>query len=184
MKKRKIINKKRSPFDIILDITVFVFVISLLLWAICSETTAVIAISKNYSKTITVLSIVTIILSAITIIGMVSFFVMDKPSFKKKLFSRNLPSDTVDQMSGEQFEKYVADQLYDAEWSNISLTPASSDHGVDIIAVHEGKKYAIQCKRYKYAVNTKAIQEVYTGRGFYDADFAVVITNSTSEYRL
>lgn len=48
-----------------------------------------------------------------------------------------------------------------------------------MIAYKNGEKYGIQCKYYTHTVGNKAVQEAYSGAGFYDCDHAVVMTNST-----
>jgi HJR/Mrr/RecB family endonuclease len=37
---------------------------------------------------------------------------------------------------------------------------------------------AIQCKHYSQPVGNKAVQEVYSGKDFYNTDIAVVVTNN------
>ena len=81
-------------------------------------------------------------------------------------------------MSGEQFERYVANQLEARGYHNIQFTPATGDYGVDILATKHGRVYAFQCKRYNGSVGVRAVQEVYSGSRKYNADRAVVITNS------
>lgn len=104
---------------------------------------------------------------------------LEKPKEKQATPAIIREPASIEEMSGVQFEEYVAGRLRRANWSDITLTPATGDHGVDIVAVYRGEKYAIQCKRYRSPVDTKAVQEIYTGKGVYDADHAVVITNST-----
>ena len=104
-----------------------------------------------------------------------------------KLFRRDAPafSDLFDvagkpeDMSGVEFEQYVAGKLRDKGYHDIKLTPASGDYGVDITAEKDGVRYAFQCKRYATPVGVKAVQEVFSGCRKYEADRAVVITNSS-----
>ena len=58
------------------------------------------------------------------------------------------------------------------------MTVQAAVYGVDIIAHRKRKKYAIQCKRYSGSVGNHAVQEVYSGKDFYNCDFAIVMTNS------
>lgn len=104
---------------------------------------------------------------------------LEKPKEKQATPAIIREPASIEEMSGVQFEEYVAGRLLEASWSDVTLTPATGDHGVDIVAVHTDEKYVIQCKRYRSPVDTKAVQEIYTGKGIYDADHAVVITNST-----
>ena len=83
----------------------------------------------------------------------------------------------VDIMSGEEFERYVAKLLSVNGFSNIQVTKASGDYGVDILAGKDGERYAIQCKRYAKNVGVKPVQEVYAGASMYGATRCAVITN-------
>lgn len=60
------------------------------------------------------------------------------------------------------------------------MTKTSGDFGVDLIAQKETSvkdmRVAVQCKRYSGTVGVDAVQQVHTGRGFYDAEHAVVIS--------
>ena len=49
------------------------------------------------------------------------------------------------------------------------------DQGVDILAVRNGKTYAIQCKNYADMVGNKAVQEAYAGAQYYGCDIPVVV---------
>lgn len=82
-----------------------------------------------------------------------------------------------DSMEGHQFEYFCADVLRRNGFQNVSVTPGSGDYGVDIIAFKDGRKYVVQCKCYSQNVSNKAVQEVYSGKSFYDADVAIVLTN-------
>lgn len=81
------------------------------------------------------------------------------------------------EMDGTEFEEYCARLLQLNGFTEIEMTPASSDFGVDIFAEKEGITYAFQCKRYDHPVGTKAVQEIYAGRDFYHSMVGVVITN-------
>lgn len=87
--------------------------------------------------------------------------------------------DDVSTLSGQEFEQYCKWLLLKNGFSEIQDTPVSGDRGVDLIAYKDDVKYAIQCKRYSGTVGNKAVQEAYSGKGIYDADIAVVMTNST-----
>ena len=84
----------------------------------------------------------------------------------------------VDVMSGVEFEQYVAKALKKNGYTNVSLTKASGDYGVDVLATLNGKKYAFQCKCYSGNIGVKAVQEIYSGAKMYHAEIPVVITNS------
>lgn len=86
--------------------------------------------------------------------------------------------EEIDKMTGIQFEEFVKDLLKKCGYKNVETTKASGDEGVDIIAYKSGKKIAIQCKRYTGKISNSAIQQVYSGKTFYDCQEAYVITNS------
>lgn len=83
-----------------------------------------------------------------------------------------------DLMDGQEFEEFCANILKRNGFWNVRVTKASGDHGVDILADKDGRKYAIQCKCYSNNVGNKAVQEAYSGKTIYKADIAVVLTNS------
>lgn len=83
----------------------------------------------------------------------------------------------VDELSGEEFEAHCASLLESNGWI-VNRTPLSGDQGVDLIVEKNEHRIAVQCKRYNSAVGNTAVQEVYTGMGYYDADEAIVVSNN------
>lgn len=84
----------------------------------------------------------------------------------------------MDRLSGEEFEAFCADLLSENGFNDVELTKRSGDHGVDITAKKDGVVYAIQCKCYGSSVGNAAVQQIYSGKSLYNADVAVVMTNS------
>lgn len=84
---------------------------------------------------------------------------------------------SVDLMSGSDFENYCAGILRRIGYYDVTVTPASGDQGVDIIATKDGVKYAIQCKCYSSDLGNTPVQEVLAGKKFYDCHVGVVLTN-------
>jgi restriction system protein len=82
----------------------------------------------------------------------------------------------VDQMSGVEFEEFVAAQLRTRGWSVIR-TPSTGDYGVDLIAKKHSTCMAVQCKRLARAVGVAAVQQVVSGARHHGCDQAVVVTN-------
>lgn len=82
-------------------------------------------------------------------------------------------------MDGQEYEKYCAGWLRKHGYKDVSLTKASGDQGIDILAYRHGKLYGFQCKYYDRPVGNKAVQEAYSGAAFYDCDYPAVITNSS-----
>lgn len=93
--------------------------------------------------------------------------------------SRKLDQSGVAPENGQDFEHWVAAQLNNAGWT-ATVTQASGDDGVDVIAERDGVSVAVQCKRYAGSVGNKAVQEVYSGMKHLQLDRAVVI--STGQY--
>ena len=83
------------------------------------------------------------------------------------------------QMDGHQFEQYCADLLAKIGYTNVEVTKASGDFGIDVLAEKDGVTYAIQCKYYTDKVGNHAVQEAFAGKEYYDRMVAVVMTNST-----
>src|SRR5690349_11886876 len=64
----------------------------------------------------------------------------------------------VDQMSGVEFEEFVAAQLRMRGWG-VTHTASSGDYGVDLIARKDGTRMAVQCKRLARDVGVAAVQQ-------------------------
>ena len=88
-------------------------------------------------------------------------------------------SFNIDGMDGHQFEYFCADLLLKNGFDKADVTPGSGDQGVDIVAVKDGIRYAIQCKNYKTPLGNTPAQEVNAGKVFYKCHVGVVMTNST-----
>lgn len=85
----------------------------------------------------------------------------------------------IDAMDGFAFEHYLSQILKSRGFTNVSVTVAQGDYGADIIGNKDGKKYAIQAKRWKWVVGVEAIYQCLGGREYYGCDCCIVITNST-----
>ena len=93
------------------------------------------------------------------------------------LIRRHLRCGEWDDMDGGEFELYCADLLEKGGFTDVEVTKASHDYGVDILAEKDGVSYAFQCKCYTEPVGIKAVQEIYAGRDYYDCMVGVVMTN-------
>ena len=87
------------------------------------------------------------------------------------------PKGVNNEMSGSDYEEYCSNILSNAGWK-VSITKASNDQGVDIVAEIENLKYCIQCKRYSNPVGNKAVQEVYAGKDHYGGTHSVLVSNA------
>ena len=81
-------------------------------------------------------------------------------------------------MNGIQYEHSCVKYLSMLGYKNITLTKASGDQGIDIIATKGNLKYGFQCKYYNRAVGNDAVQQAFSGIAYYKLDKAVVITNN------
>lgn len=85
----------------------------------------------------------------------------------------------IELLDGFEFEKYSKALLERNGYTNVKVTKASGDYGADVIAVKDGVKYAIQCKKYSSYVGVTAVQEVIASKSVYNCHVAVVFTNSS-----
>lgn len=97
---------------------------------------------------------------------------------KPKPVPRSVTMSRIDTMDGHDFEHFTAELLKKLGYEGVKVTPGSGDQGVDVIAVKDGKKYAIQCKRYGQKLGNKPVQEVHAGKTIYGCSVAVVLTNN------
>lgn len=94
------------------------------------------------------------------------------------------PSDSVrlkiEEMTGLEYESYVAAKLRTMGYKNVSVTPGSGDYGADVIGYDKnGVKICFQCKKHQGTVGVSAVQEVIAAKAYYGCEKAVVITTAT-----
>jgi hypothetical protein len=81
--------------------------------------------------------------------------------------------------TGVDFERYIKTLIEEQlEGSYVETTPASGDHGADLLVRFRGIVVAVQAKFYTGSVGNAAVQEIHSGMGFYDADYGMVVTQS------
>lgn len=80
-------------------------------------------------------------------------------------------------MSGWEYEQYVAAKLRKNGYTGVEVTAASGDYGADILCfTPEGHWIAVQCKKYNnHPVGVKAVQEIIAARTYYHCDGAMVV---------
>lgn len=83
----------------------------------------------------------------------------------------------VDGMEGYEFEYWCADLLRKNGFTDVEVTKGSGDQGVDVIAVKEGVRYAVQCKCYSSDLGNTPVQEVHAGKEMYHCQVGIVMTN-------
>ncbi|WP_281885718.1 restriction endonuclease [Paenibacillus sp. YYML68] len=101
--------------------------------------------------------------------------------FKESIYRQYLYQTSnirdIDKLEGIAFEDFMA-SVFQRQGYIVSGTKASGDDGIDLIIETHGRRIGVQCKRYSGNVSVSAVQEVYAGKGMYDCDEALVVTNS------
>lgn len=96
---------------------------------------------------------------------------------KKRKIPNNMKP--VEQMSGIEYEYYVAKRLQSVGCTNIEITPPSGDFGADVLATNkDGVRFAVQCKKFSGVVGIEAVQQVLAGQQYYRCQRAMVVTTS------
>lgn len=108
----------------------------------------------------------------------VVFLVQQIQKDKAEAIARAYSIADVDNMDGIAFEHYVAKLLRNESYTNVRVSKASGDFGVDVTASKGGVTYAIQVKRYTGLVSRRAVSDAVAGKGHYSCDAAMVVTNS------
>lgn len=97
---------------------------------------------------------------------------LDKPIDKT-----TVTINDIDTMAGIEFEGFLVLLFKNLNYKTI-LTKASGDQGADLIIEKNNIQYAVQAKRYTGTVGNKAVQEVISGKNYYNTDEAMVVTTS------
>lgn len=85
--------------------------------------------------------------------------------------------EETDGMDGHDFEYWCAELLKKNGFTEVEVTKGSGDQGVDVLAVKDGIRYAIQCKCYSSNLGNGPVQEVHAGKALYHCQVGVVMTN-------
>ncbi|MEO1337307.1 MAG: restriction endonuclease, partial [Myxococcota bacterium] len=119
-------------------------------------------------------SLVLMVVLAVVFNGLIRRFACSGPAASAEPYTL----DELDQLTGHEFEAWVADTLEDFGLK-ISMTPASGDFGVDVIAEYEGRRIGIQAKkRVGKNIGNAAVQQVNAGADYYRCRYAAVVTQS------
>jgi restriction system protein len=103
-------------------------------------------------------------------------------SWKKKKYSaqdfiNSAEIEFVDVMEGYVFEQFLKTLFFYLGYDAL-VTKRSGDYGADVVMKKDGRKIVVQAKRYNKNVGSKAVQEIVVARNHYNADEAMVVTNS------
>lgn len=104
---------------------------------------------------------------------------LDFPDELRKPYGIDSELLTIDSMDGHDFEFWCASLLKKLGFTAVEVTQGSGDQGVDILAIKDGIRYAIQCKCYAKDLGNKPIQEVSSGKVMpqYHCQIGAVMTN-------
>lgn len=80
-------------------------------------------------------------------------------------------------MRDSEWEHFLA-EVFRANGWEATVLGQSGDQGVDLIAMRNNRRYAIQAKGYHHSVGNKAVQEAVAGMAHYGCNACAVITNS------
>lgn len=94
------------------------------------------------------------------------------------LLRRDAVPDEINYMSGAEFERFMAD-LFRQEGYGVEETKATGDQGVDLLLDMEGKRVAVQLKRWTGPVGNAVVGATFAGMAHYEADEGWIITTST-----
>ena len=84
----------------------------------------------------------------------------------------------LDMLGGVEFEEYLAG-LFRKQGFKVELTPSSGDYGADLLLIKDGKRIAVQAKRYVGSVGVAAVQEALSGMAYYRCSASWVVTTGT-----
>lgn len=105
--------------------------------------------------------------------------IKDRRSKERRVLDLNKKVSALYELDPREFEEYIAELFKALGYENINLTPASNDKGIDILMEKNGKRYAVQCKKYKGVVGSPAIQTFIGAMEHAQANHGFFITTST-----
>lgn len=131
--------------------------------------------AKNSGMDEGTIKVVFILGTILVVAAIIGIGILIKHIKRKKYL--NSPLGAVDQMSGEEFERYLKAHFEKLGY-RVSLTPQTNDYGADLVCKNKEETLIIQAKRYRGKVGNSAIQEIVAAMGYYKADRCMVVTNS------
>ncbi len=82
----------------------------------------------------------------------------------------------VDRMNGTTFEIFLT-TLFRRLGYSVEHTGRHGDYGADLVVTKDGRRIAVQAKRWSKAVGVKAVQEAVASKGLYKCAEALVVAN-------
>ena len=83
------------------------------------------------------------------------------------------------ELTPREFEEWTADLFSCMGYEKVTLTPQSNDKGIDVLAVKNGLKIAIQCKKFKGVVGSPDVQAFLGAMQNAEVDKGFIITTGT-----
>lgn len=139
-------------------------------------TTALLALVGQLNKAVWVLAVVSAVGVPVCAWRALLVWLGYRRKVRRDALYRASGQAAVDAMAGVEFERYVAAVLRGVGYT-VELTRATGDFGVDLIAIRDGIRTAVQCKRQSRVVNGAAIQQVVAGATVYDCTATMVVSN-------
>jgi restriction system protein len=114
---------------------------------------------------------------AVTFIGFIVWLALKKSKRNRLL---NLTLENLKSMSPKEFEYTTAEILRKLGYKDVKVIGGSGDLGVDILAYKDGKKVAVQCKKYITKKVTSPELQLFIGMMIteYKADYGLYVTTS------
>lgn len=98
--------------------------------------------------------------------------------YKWKLYFEEKSLSDIHQMTGYEFERFIARLLKAMGYTDIHLTPAT-DQGGDIVCKSpEGVRTVVQAKRWKKTLGNRVVQEILGAMLYYDCQQGMIISSS------
>lgn len=114
-------------------------------------------------------------------VGIIGTFVLFLLGIKlsRKQRKINVEFSQVDNLSGRDFEWYVAQTLEKQGYKTRVVGGVNQgDYGADIIAQKDGVKTAVQTKRWNWNVGISAVYEAIGSAKYYNCAQSMVVTNN------
>lgn len=84
----------------------------------------------------------------------------------------------VDRMDGTTFEHFLT-TLFRRLGYRVEHTGRRGDYGADLVVTKDGRRIAVQAKRWSKTIGVKAVQEAVAAKGMYRCAEALVVANRT-----
>ena len=101
----------------------------------------------------------------------------EKKLSKSKKIDYKYTIDSIDIMTGYEFEKFIS-ELFRKMGYSTNVTKGSGDQGIDVVIEKSGIKIGVQAKCYSGGVTNKAIQETVAGLKYYGCEKGIIVTNN------